>query len=131
MMWDGFDKRRFPRLNLRCEINIAAASQQSNASPIKAMTENVGAGGVAVMLSQVLERFTTCKIRLELDPAMPHIEGTGKIVWTIPSTDPNTRRKSYDTGIEFTDISASDHELIRRFIQEKIHKGFRDIVPGV
>jgi hypothetical protein len=124
-MWDGFDKRQFPRLNLRCEISIK--TNPASVSPLKAVTENLGIGGVAVILDQSVERFSQCHVRLELSPELAPIEGTGKVVWTIPTADPNTKKKSFDTGIEFVNLPAPDQELIRKFIQEKIRKGFREI----
>ncbi|MCM8774951.1 MAG: PilZ domain-containing protein [Candidatus Omnitrophica bacterium] len=126
-MWDGFDKRKFPRLNLRCEIIIQ--SESKNLLPVRTSTENVGAGGVAVILDHPLERFSRCRLRLELDPSLPQIEGTGRVVWTIPTGSPDFRKKLYDTGIEFVDLEGKDHELLHQFVQSRVQKGFREIVP--
>jgi c-di-GMP-binding flagellar brake protein YcgR len=123
-MWDGFDQRRFPRLQLNCEIIIHPEAEKA---PIATKTENVGAGGVCVVQGESLERFSRCRIRLELDKNLPVIECTGKVVWIIPRREPLSREKQFDTGIEFVDIQPGDRERIRTFIQELLPKGFQEI----
>ena len=123
-MWDGFDKRKFPRLNLKCEILIR---DESKSRPLKAITENVGAGGVAVILTQRLDRFSLCKINLELEPALPKIQGSGKIVWTIPVGELGSKKKKYDTGIEFTDLPDAKQDILKKFLESKISEGFQDL----
>lgn len=123
-MWDGFNKRKFPRFNLKCEVYV----HSSPASPaVKTVTENLGVGGVCFMLDQPLERFSQCKIRLELDPMIPMIEGHGKVVWTIPVGDSSSSQKRFDTGVEFQDLKAGDRELISTFIESRLPKGFKQI----
>ena len=123
-MWDGFNKRKFPRLNLKCEIYV----HSSPAAPaVKTVTENLGVGGVCFILDQPLERFSRCKIRLELDPKIPLIEGLGKVVWTIPVGDASSSKKRFDTGVEFQDLKAGDRELISTFIESRLPKGFKQI----
>ena len=123
-MWDGFNKRQFPRLNLNCEIILEPASKKIS---ISAITENVGEGGVCVIQSEPLERFSLCRIRLELDKNLPRIECNGKVVWNIPRREPANRGKQFDTGIEFVDIEPKDRDKIRAFIQELLPKGFQEI----
>ena len=116
-MWDGFDKRKFPRLKLNCQIEI---QPQAKKAPAVTVTENVGVGGVCVIQNQPLERFSLCRLRLELQPNLPFIDCTGKVVWIIERREPMPRERRFDTGIEFVDIASADRERIRAFIQENL-----------
>ncbi len=118
-MWDGFNKRKFPRLNLRCEISIHPDEKRAG---ISAVTENVGVGGVCVILDQSLERFSGCRVRLELDDQSPEIHCAGKVVWTVPTQDSATSPKRFDTGIEFVGLGTAEREVLRKFLQVQVQK---------
>lgn len=126
-MWDGFNKRKFPRVNLKCEITVSEDS--SKGEPCHGITENVGMGGVAVILGRQLERFTRCTIRLELNPPSSVVMAKGRVVWTIPTQDSRTRAKCFDTGIEFVDLPAEQSGILREFVERRIPSGFREVVP--
>lgn len=116
-MWDGFDKRKFPRANLHCELTLRGESE----GPIfRTQTQNVGAGGVCVFLEQRLERFTPVSIRLELDPSLPWIETEGKVVWVVSSREASAKKESFDTGIEFTGLEPGHQEIIRSYVESRV-----------
>lgn len=114
-MWDGFDKRKFPRLNLSCEIKIQALD---NNEVVSAVTENVGAGGVCLMADKALDRFSTCEVRLDLGEGSQIIECKGKVVWIIPTKDAKGKKNKYDIGIEFVDIPEEGLQILRKRIEE-------------
>jgi len=118
-MWDGFDKRKFPRINLRCEIEIRSDEQKK---PVKAVTENVGIGGVCVILGKQLERFSRCKVRLEFDKGTPSINCDGKIVWTIPTRGVKERKFYYDTGVEFLELDDDARDKVRSYIESHVEE---------
>lgn len=117
MMWDGFNKRKFPRINLRCELIL---KNQSAGQTLRAQTENLGAGGLCVILEKSLERFSTVSIRLELDPALPWIECLGKVMWAVSSREISTKKESFDTGVEFTGLQPAQQDLIRSFVESRV-----------
>lgn len=119
-MWDGFNKRKFPRLNLRCEVILRKRPEED---VIRAQTENVGAGGIALILERQLERFSVISLRLELDPNLPWIESDGKVVWAVPSREAGARKTRYDTGIEFLNLDPGQQELIRRYVEARVETG--------
>lgn len=116
-MWDGFDKRKFPRINLRCELILRNAPEGET---IRTQTENVGAGGVCVLLDRALERFSVHFVRLELDPNLPWIECLGKVVWIVPCRDLGKRQERFDTGVEFVDLEPGSQELIRCYVDARV-----------
>ena len=124
-MWDGFDHRKFPRINLRCEITI---SSKLAPKPILTETENVGSGGVCVIQVNNLERFSRCKIKLDIDENQEPIECEGKVCWIIPQkTKASSKGINYDTGIEFILIKAKDQKRLNDFLKTTISKGFHEI----
>lgn len=120
MMWDGFNKRKFPRVSVRCEINVQTLRRKKK--PIAAFTENIGSGGVCVMLQKELKRFTSCRLSLELDEKLPKIESPARIVWTVPTGKLKSRKSSYDTGIEFTGLDENSLSLLNCFIAKQTDK---------
>jgi len=115
-MWDGFNKRKFPRINLRCELMIGnpAAGQV-----IKAQTDNLGAGGLCFLLDRPLERFSTVSLRVELNPDLPWIHCLGKVVWVVPSRDSLSKKENYDVGIEFLGLQPAEQDLIRSYVESR------------
>ncbi len=123
-MWDGFNQRKFPRLNLECEIALAQGSGQS----ISGRTENVGIGGVCLIQNRPLERFSTCRIKLALAKGEAPIECEARIVWNIPRKDLSVKEALYDTGVEFVNLPASESARMKRFIEDRLPGGFQRIV---
>ncbi|OQA57407.1 MAG: PilZ domain protein [Candidatus Omnitrophica bacterium ADurb.Bin277] len=116
-MWDGFNKRKFRRLHLNCEIVLRP---QGKEKLIKAVTEDVGLGGVSVMLDQPIERFHKCQITLDLKDGASPIQCAGRGVWVVPSRDLRSSKKTYDTGIEFLDLDELSRQRLQLFLAQSI-----------
>ena len=114
-MWDGFNKRKFPRLNIHCEINIHSDSQKN---PILANTENLGIGGVCVILDKALERFSKCRLRLDLNEK--EVDCEAKVVWIVPTREVKSTKKRFDTGLEFVGLEPEQLTLLRSYIQKSV-----------
>lgn len=117
-MWDGFDKRKFPRLMLKCEIDILSSEHSAT---IHTSTENIGIGGVCVILDKSLERFSKCRVKLDLKGKA--FECEGKVVWIVPTRDSKQSKKRFDTGIEFEGLEAQDGSHLKSFIEKEVSKG--------
>ena len=93
-MWDGFNKRKFPRLHLTCEVVVYP---QGRERAIKTITENVGMGGLCLMLDEPLERFDRCKVTLELKDGGPRaIRARSGLSLTVSSNLGKTFRYRID-----------------------------------
>ena len=115
-MWDGFDKRKFPRMNLTCEIAILSTEK---AEPIKAVTENVGIGGVCVLLNKSLERFSQCGLLLTFgEGCKEEIRCNGRVMWIVKTGNARGRSHHYDIGIEFQDLPEESKLLLKRKIDD-------------
>ena len=52
-MWNGINRRKFPRANYKCLITI---KKRLTAKTISTHTENIGAGGICVLIKEDLAR---------------------------------------------------------------------------
>ena len=118
MMWDGFDKRKFPRLNFACSVTIHIPSKD----PIKGTAENIGAGGLCIILKEDLARFTECRIELRLSDKLPVVKTRARVAWNVCTQKPNLKGKVYDTGIEFLDIDPALQAMIQTFVEHQLSK---------
>lgn len=118
-LWDGFNKRKFARLHLTCQVAIQPLLKPK---AFTASTEDVGLGGVSVMLPEPLERFDRCKISLELKDGEPPVQCTGRSVWVIPSQDRKSAKRNFDTGFEFLDMDEFSRKRLQAFITPPLKK---------
>ena len=122
MTWEGMDRRKFPRVMYPCMVKVES-SDGYRASTLT-HTENVGLGGICVILKNEIKLFTSVEMEVDLLDLNEHITAKGKVVWSV-------RRKSiesvkplfYDIGIEFTEISKRDQDRLRADLQLLIDKG--------
>jgi len=117
-MWNTFDKRKFPRIPVKCEVVF----EEKNTNPqVVTETENIGEGGVCVILKDSIAPFSKVNIKLKLDETgINTIECAGKVVWCIRSEVLFQDNACFDTGVEFLDIKPKDKELIQQFIADKV-----------
>lgn len=115
-MWNGINRRRFPRANYKCLITI---KKRLTAKTISTHTENIGAGGICVLLKEDLGLFQGVDVELFLSDVGPQIKCGGTLVWVVKKSDPAQKGAYYyDTGIEFIDIRPEDRDKISDVIDE-------------
>ena len=115
-MWNGINRRRFPRANYKCLISI---QKRLTSKTISTHTENIGAGGICVLLKEDLGLFQGVDIELYLDEAKPPIKSGGTIVWVVKKSEPKQKGVyMYDTGVEFIDIRPEDREKITEIVED-------------
>jgi Tfp pilus assembly protein PilZ len=66
-----------------------------------------------------MERFSSCRLRVELEEDETWIECTGRVVWVVPKRDVKAKEPLFDTGIEFVDLDLSATERIQKYL--KLH----------
>ena len=116
MPWDGIDKRRFPRANYPCLIKIAGRKPYFS---VATRTENIGCGGICVILGNDLGRFTSVELELTLPNGQPSVQSAGRTVWVVKGHYPGKKQpKRYDTGIEFVDLNEDYRKRIDHIIDE-------------
>jgi hypothetical protein len=113
-MWNGISRRKFPRANYPCKITVRRKDHPN--SSITSQTENIGIGGICVILSNDLGIFAPVEIQLDLLDKGPAISCDGTIVWIV------TKEQTFDTGIEFTNLKRKDADRIESIVEELLKK---------
>ena len=116
MGWAGLDQRAFPRISSRCDVMI----RDHIGGTLKTKTQNLGGGGVCVILNQEIEKLSKVRLRLSLEQSLDPVECEGRVVWMVRSKEPSTGKTSFDTGIEFVNLKPGDQERIMAFIKTKV-----------
>ncbi|MFC1704211.1 PilZ domain-containing protein [Candidatus Omnitrophota bacterium] len=116
MTWQGMDRRRFPRANYPCLVIIRRNSMRPEA--MLTHTENIGMGGICVILKRDLGLFTPVEIELDLMDTQSHIKCDGKIVWVVKRKESDEKKPSFfDTGIEFGKLKEQDQQRVHSIVQ--------------
>jgi hypothetical protein len=113
MALEEMDRRKFPRVSYPCMVKVI--SPVGPQQQFLTHTENIGQGGLRVILKNEIKLFSPVEMEVDLLCVDEHIHPKGRVVW-------NARRKSvekikpmfYDIGIEFTEIRKSDEECLRK-----------------
>jgi c-di-GMP-binding flagellar brake protein YcgR len=108
-MWQGVNRREFPRADYPCKIVVF---QKGKKDSFTTHTENIGAGGVCVILEKQLEKFSPVELSLYLEDGQEPIECDARVVWVVK------RERLFDLGVEFLDIKGKDVLRIERIVQE-------------
>jgi hypothetical protein len=109
MIWQGIDKRRFPRAEYPCKVIVLRSDLRETFST---HTENIGTGGICVILGKELPRFCPVEVLLYLKDKGGPVECNGRVVWMVQEGG------SFDVGIEFIDIKETDRLRIGKVVQE-------------
>ena len=118
-MWDGINRRRFPRVNYPCYIRLR---KKGSPQEFLTQTENISCGGIAVALEKNLGLFEGVKLKIDLKDSQPLIECDGTIVWAVRRSDPLDKKERFDTGIEFANVKKSDEARIETIVQSLLKK---------
>ena len=116
MGWAGLDQREFPRVSAQCDISI----HDRIGGAIKAKTQNLGVGGVCVILSRELEKLSVVHLKVTLENSTQTVECDGRVVWMVRSKELSSRKIFFDIGIEFLNLKPEDQDAIGTFIKGRV-----------
>ncbi len=120
--WDGLNRRKFPRVSYPCLLIIRHAEEQPEV--ILTHTENVGIGGVCVVINKNINLFAPVELEIDLLDANNHIKCDGKVVWSIRRKISEKKKPLFfDVGIEFSNISTSDQKRLDEIISRLVLRG--------
>ena len=113
-MWDGMDRRRFPRIQHPCKIKI---KNKDSSEIISTVTENIGCGGICVILGKDLGLFSPAEVEVDLENGVGWIKCSGVVVWVVKREDAATKKTElFDTGIEFNNLKEEDHQRVEKMV---------------
>jgi c-di-GMP-binding flagellar brake protein YcgR len=115
-MWNGINRRKFPRANYKCLISI---KKRLTSKTISTHTENVGAGGICVLIKEDLGLFQGVDLEIYFDENETPVKCGGTVVWVVKKSEPKQKGLYfYDTGVEFIDIRPEDREKVTDVVEQ-------------
>ena len=112
-MWNGINCRKFPRIKSKCEVDITL---NGNVEHVSTVTENIGVGGICIILDKKVDKFAPVKLTLDIEDGLSPIECNGRIVWIIEKRVLGKGKTNYDVGIEFMGMIIIDNDRVKKFI---------------
>lgn len=105
-------------MSYKCRIRV---SGDSGDEVIDTQTENIGAGGICVVLDRAFELFEKVNVEVFLDEKTAPLTCSGTVVWVVkrhPAGPSNAVEGfKYDTGIEFSGLTAEDRVKISALVE--------------
>ena len=121
------EKRLYPRVNIVCKISAIFADRLL---VFNTHTENVGEGGIRVILEERLNLSTMVDIELFLlDKELP-IRCKGQVMWTAEIKPEKIKHRIFYTGIKFTELSDHNKEEIRKLVEDVLveERAYKDFL---
>ena len=115
MAWEGISRRKFPRVRYKCLIKLSRSGKEAT---IETYTENIGSGGICVVLNEKCKLFENVTLEIFMDGDKNPLLCEGSVVWIVKRHPMKKSEKvQYDTGIEFKNITEDDRERIEQLVQ--------------
>lgn len=114
------EKRKFPRANLKCKISTVFGERLLI---FNSHTENVGEGGVRVILEEKLHVPTEVDLELSLSDNEVPVKCKAQLAWVRELKPAERTPFLFDTGVKFTQINDSDRKQIRELVKTLIAEG--------
>ncbi|MFA6636110.1 MAG: PilZ domain-containing protein [Candidatus Omnitrophota bacterium] len=115
MVWEGINKRKFPRVSYKCLIRV---TEEGVEDVIETFTENIGSGGICVVLEKRLGLFEKVFMQIFIEEGTNQIECRGAVVWVVKRSNSSLAGEAYDTGIEFQDLKVEDRKRIGALVDD-------------
>lgn len=126
--WDGLNRRKFPRVVYPCLVVIQNNEEKDI---ILTHTENIGIGGVAVILKQNLKIFSHVELELDLLDLGNHIKCQGKVVWNVQrKSDAKNKPLFYDIGIEFEELENQEQARLESIVKRLVKNAEQSAPPS-
>ena len=120
--WNGMDRRRFPRVSFPCLITVKESKEGKD--HLLTHTENVGVGGVCIVVKKEFKMFMPVTLELDLLDGDEHVKCSAKVVWSIRRrVDEQDKPAFFDIGIEFIDLETKDLNRLEIIIQRLVKSG--------
>jgi hypothetical protein len=119
-----FEKRQFSRVTLVCKVAVMYGDRMLM---LNAHTENLGIGGMRIILGEFLIANAELEIELFLPDKGKMFKCKGKVAWSKEMTPKGINPRFFDTGIEFTKIEESDRIMLQGTINSLMTQVQRNI----
>jgi len=84
-------------------------------------TENVGIGGVCIVLKKDVRMFSSVDLEVDLLDLGDHICCKGKVVWNVQRQRGSEEKPLFfDVGVEFVDINPQDQTRLSKIVERLV-----------
>jgi len=112
------NRRKYPRADLVVDAEVRCEREQKS---FHVRTKNIGAGGICVVLPEMLPAGTELRLSLHLPDADAAFEAAGEVVWTLRQRKLLKKKPGgFDTGIKFVDLDQRNRDRLIRIAQNYI-----------
>lgn len=105
------ERRKCPRINISCDVTVVFAER---ILVFHAHTENLGCAGIKVVLEEKLREGLAVGIELFPSNKQKPLECKGQIKWVRQKNKTEEKKHSFETGINFLDMSSSFKEELKK-----------------
>ncbi len=131
--WDGAERRKYRRTLGDIQLAVAIIIKSSGDSrEVHVWTDdsgkpkfhpasqvrNVSAGGVSFQIPRSASLETLVSIMIDFPRKKKHIECNGRVV----RVKPVITERSYNWGVEFTDIKDEDQQWVQAYTQQQMRR---------
>jgi Tfp pilus assembly protein PilZ len=103
---------------------VTIRREQGEKETILTHTENLGIGGICVILKKSYKLFSPVLVEIDLLDMLEHMHCDGRIVWSVRRKAGDDKHPQfYDTGIEFTNLAERDLARIEEIVKKMVRKG--------
>ncbi len=110
------ERRKFRRLNFICKVTAVFGER---VLVFNSHTEDLGEGGVKVVLEEKLHVSTQVEVSLFITGKEGPINCKGEITWVREILPVDVGPRFFHTGIKFLDMAGSDQEIIKRVLESQ------------
>ncbi|MBI4309107.1 MAG: PilZ domain-containing protein [Candidatus Omnitrophica bacterium] len=122
------NRRKFPRLVYPCLVKVSSKDQTPDV--FLTHTENIGVGGICVIVKKEIKLFSSVDIEIDLIDEVDHIVASGRVIWMVKRKAIEPFKPSfYDTGIEFENLNDKHKPKLDAAINKFIRKGYKVLKP--
>ena len=120
-MIDKPERRKFVRLNLSADILYSKPDTKEKIIPVFA--KNIASGGMCLVAFEPIAKGEILNLSIAIPQKKEPITVQGKVVWQSEFiVGDRASSKSYDTGVEFTNINADDFKVIQKYVADEIER---------
>lgn len=113
-IWPSSDRRKFPRVNFPCLVIIRT---QHNKEMVLTHVENIGIGGICIILKHSLRQFSLVEVQIDLMDFGEQFQCQGKVVWCFQRPLADARKPHfYEIGVEFQNLSSQNQKRIEGIV---------------
>lgn len=120
MIWDGRNRRKFPRVLFPCLIKLC----EDDKGAMLTHSENLSVGGVRVILKNSVSMGASIDVEIDLMDTGEHLRCKGKVVWSeLRKSAEEVKPGFFDIGIEFLDVNEGDQKRLDVIINHHLKQG--------